>query len=392
MFGKKKNKKEKKVEKIFADSQNENSEELVNPEQNENPQSELSEEEIMMGMTEADQEEDSGYTEFQKNKIEKLSSVRDKISKILKSSNIEIVDENLGDEYVSSDGTVDGVQTQQDYDSLKALFGGKDKGKGKELTLTIDDFDYSHTGQYIEEFDLMHLKGIKRVRIHKKHSKWVKRLSIAASIVAVIAVGIVLALQFTRKQPVVLTSISLNQSTGVYYVNESFDYSGLYIYANYSDGTVRKIKLENSHYADAVGGTNEISGGEIKFKHTSTVNITFTYGGRSITYVAEVKNKVVDGLMVSYDDSIFMLELNDVVKFEEHLMVFNIYRDNDLTEILDLSVCRLLVNGVEYGYNSAKGGFVLDSLTGPIDSIKVKYGSEFELALDKTTNVVEIRK
>ena len=203
MFGKKKNKKEKKVEKIFADSQNENSEELVNPEQNENPQSELSEEEIMMGMTEADQEEDSGYTEFQKNKIEKLSSVRDKISKILKSSNIEIVDENLGDEYVSSDGTVDGVQTQQDYDSLKALFGGKDKGKGKELTLTIDDFDYSHTGQYIEEFDLMHLKGIKRVRIHKKHSKWVKRLSIAASIVAVIAVGIVLALQFTRKQPVV---------------------------------------------------------------------------------------------------------------------------------------------------------------------------------------------
>lgn len=390
MFGKKKkNKKEKKVEKVFADSANEN--ESVNDQSAEGSENELTEEEIMMGMTEKEDDDDLGLSDHQKAKLDKLSSVRDKISKILKASNIEIIDENFGDEYETGDGVVDGVQQQQDYDSLKAMFGAKDKAKGKELTLTLDEYDYTHTGQYIEEFDLMHLKGIKKVRIHKKQSKWVKRIIIAASIIVVVAVGVVLGLQLTKKEPIVLTSISLNQSAGVYFVNDSFDYSGLYIYAKYSDGSVQKIKLNNNNFAGTVGGNNNTENGNIKFLGGSPVNITFSFGGLSTTYVAEVKTKVQDGLQAFYDDSLFLLNSGDVVT-NDYLRVFALYRDNNPADELEINnKITLVVNGVNCTYSSVKKGIVLDNIGSSITSIVVKFG-EYELALDSALSVVQVKK
>ena len=390
MFGKKKkNKKEKKVEKVFADSASEN--ESVNDQSAEGSENELTEEEIMMGMTEKEDDDDLGLSDHQKAKLDKLSSVRDKISKILKASNIEIIDENFGDEYETGDGVVDGVQQQQDYDSLKAMFGAKDKGKGKELTLTLDEYDYTHTGQYIEEFDLMHLKGIKKVRIHKKQSKWVKRIIIAASIIVVVAVGVVLGLQLTKKEPIVLTSISLNQSAGVYFVNDSFDYSGLYIYAKYSDGSVQKIKLNNNNFAGTVGGNNNTENGNIKFLGGSPVNITFSFGGLSTTYVAEVKTKVQDGLQAFYDDSLFLLNSGDVVT-NDYLRLFALYRDNNPADELEINnKITLVVNGVNCTYSSVKKGIVLDNIGSSITSIVVKFG-EYELALDSALSVVQVKK
>ena len=110
-------------------------------------------------------------TESQKEKKEKLDSVKSKISKILKSSNIEIIDENIGDEYDDDEISESEKQKQQDYDSLKAIFGKDDKNKKQELTLTIDDFDYTYIGKYVDEYDLMHRKNIKKIKLPSKYGK-----------------------------------------------------------------------------------------------------------------------------------------------------------------------------------------------------------------------------
>lgn len=388
MFGKKKDKKPKKVEKMFADSENEKLDEAASESENQK-QNELSEEEIMMGITDESQLEEDVYTEQQQKKLEKLSSVKDKISKILKSSNVEIVDENFGDEYESGDGVVDEAQMQQDYDSLKALYGAKGQNKGKELTLTIDDFDYSHTGQYIEEYDLMHLKGIKKIRLQNKHSKLIKRLAIIGSAVAVVAVLIVVALQMLKTQPVVLTSISLNEQTGVYYVNETFDYSGLYIITKYSDGTTKKVKLNTSNFSGTVGGNNNIENGNIKFLGGSPVTITFSYGGYTTEFVAEVKTKVMNGLRATYDDSLFDFENGKVVT-EDFLRVYKLFEGDCPSERMAFSSdLKLIVNGITFNYNSTKHGFELSGLTSEITSISIKYDT-FTLNLSETTGTVSV--
>ena len=97
---------------------------------------------------------------------------------VVRNNAIEIVDENIGDEYESGGATSD-EKSQQDYDSLKALFGDKAKGKKDEVTLTIDDFDYTYTGQYLDEYDLMHMKAIKKIRLQRKYPKGLKKFLIA---------------------------------------------------------------------------------------------------------------------------------------------------------------------------------------------------------------------
>ena len=129
---------------------------------------------------------------------DKYSSVKSKISRILKSSNIEIIDENEGDEY-EFENDKDKEKQQHDYDELKAIFGGNNKDKKQELTLTIDDFDYTYTGEYLDEYDLVHIKNIKKIKLQHKHSKLIKRLAIAASVLIVVGVAITLSIVLTRK-------------------------------------------------------------------------------------------------------------------------------------------------------------------------------------------------
>ena len=87
---------------------------------------------------------DDNLTETQRKKKEKLDSVKSKISKILQSQNIEIVDENFGDEY-EKDTIETSEQSEQDYDELKSLFG-EDKEvlslsdlMRRALTIDLDD-------------------------------------------------------------------------------------------------------------------------------------------------------------------------------------------------------------------------------------------------------------
>ena len=58
-----------------------------------------------------------------------------------------------------------------------------------------------------------------------------------------LAGGGVLAFFLTREQPVYLKSVTLNQTERSYYLNEVFDYTGLYFIAEYSDGRKENIEL-----------------------------------------------------------------------------------------------------------------------------------------------------
>ena len=94
MFGRKKNK-EPKVEKLFDDAEAENQEGSGAENEAAEQKPELSDDDKLILGVDKDENE---MSESQKRQMEQLGSVKDKIAKILKSSNIEIVDENIGDE------------------------------------------------------------------------------------------------------------------------------------------------------------------------------------------------------------------------------------------------------------------------------------------------------
>lgn len=380
----KKNKnKEPKVEKVF-ESKTDDQEKVLN---DENSLAEEGSSNIDDFLGKADETPDDGLTEKQRNKLEKLNNVKSKISKILQSSNIEIVDENFDDEYESgSSDSVDG-QSQQDYDSLKAMFGGKDSGKKDELTLTIDDFDYTYIGQYLEEYDLMHMKNIKRVKIIRKKSPKLRKFLLISSLVLVIAIGAVLAFVFTRKEPVYLKSVTLNQTERSYYLNDRFDYTGLYFIAEYSDGRIEKVKLEASHLnnqmstrIERVGDSNE----EIIFSYPNNANLVFTYQGFNVNYDVKVDKKKELAICALYTKGIFNIEANGYIT-NDVLDMYIEYEDIGV-EITDLSSQFTIWIGsdkCEYTKDGFKtiNGTTMDSV------IKIVYG-EFVVTLQNDINFI----
>lgn len=302
---KKKKKKEPKIEQVFESKSEETPMDI--------PESTGDDIKDFLGIEEYP--EDDNLTETQRNKKQKLDSVKSKISKILQSQNIEIVDENFGDEY-EKDTIETSEKSEQDYDELKSLFGEDKKSKKQELTLTIDDFDYTYIGQYLEEYDLMRMKNIKRVKIIRKKNPKLKKFLIAASVVLFLAGGGVLAFFLTREQPVYLKSVTLNQTERSYYLNEVFDYTGLYFIAEYSDGRKENIELTNTHLnehmttkIDKVGDEKQ----DIKFGTLGTANLYFTYNGFNVEYVVNVVRKEEKGFSLLYSDAIFDLNNGDYI-------------------------------------------------------------------------------
>ncbi len=324
-----KKKKQPKIEKVFDGSSKE--EQLLSAENDEKKEVSAVDEFLEV----YDDSVDDGLTDSQREKKERLDSVKSKIAQILKSQNIEIVDENFGDEYETGSGGSTEERSQQDYDSLKALFGDKDKGKKQELTLTIDDFDYTYVGQYIDEYDLMHMKNIKRIKLQKKYPKWMKKAIIAASVVAVVGVGVFLGIYLTRDIPVYLKGISLSQVENDYYVDEVFDYTGLYIIAEYSDGSTKQVKLDKSHLKGVIGSVDRVgdNGEDVKFLRGTTASLTFDYEGFETTYTVNILKKVEKGIEAIYTDGLFNLKAD---------------------EYISSSVLNLLVDYGAYGKTSTK--------------------------------------
>lgn len=376
-----KKKKEPKVEKVF-DSKNSKSTEAEAKQDASVDENTASNVDDFLGK----ETPEDHLTEKQKAKLEKLNNVKSKISKILQSSNIEIVDENFDDDYdYGSAENVDG-QSQQDYDSLKALYGGKEKNKKAEVTLTIDDFDYTYIGQYLEEYDLMHLKNIKKVRIQKKRSPKLKKFLIIATMVVVVAVGAFLGFYFTREVPVYLKGVTINQNERSYYVNQKFDYTGLYLLAEYSDGTVKRVKLESKYFNnDLTTGKIERTGeenDEIMFANNGTANLVFTYQGFNVEYTVNVIRKVETGIHAIYTSGIFELGVNGYIT-NELLNVFIEYGEYG-EELVDFSQSiSVTVDGVRCVYTN-DGYKVIDGTNA--DSVIVIRSGNFEITLDKTKN------
>ena len=305
MFGKKK--KEPKVEQIFASSEDEKSTAATGENVSENDL-ELAAGENPENKSKNDNAKDK-ISSKQVEKQEKLDKVKDKISKILQSSNVEIVDENFDDDY-ETDSTDDETKKQQDYDELKALFGDN-KNRKKELTLTIDEFDYTYVGQYVDEYDLQHSKSIKKIKLHKKHSKAFKRIAIAASVFIVLGLGGFLTYFFTRVPPVYLMDVTLSQTEDTYYVSQTLDYTGLYFDLKYSNGKHERVKVDSSYLVRATGYFNEESG---RMTASGRADILFAYKEFKLTYTVYIKQKVIaekDPISVDFGKKLFNMTEND---------------------------------------------------------------------------------
>ena len=304
-----KKKKQPKIEKVFDGS---SAEEQVSAAENEEKK-EISAIDEFLGVDPNDTGD--GLTDAQREKQERLNSVKGKIAQILKSQNIEIVDENFGDEYEHGSGEVSAEKAQADYDSLNELFGASNKNKKQELTLTIDDFDYTYTGQYVDEYDLMHLKNIKRIKLQKKYPKWMKKAIIATSAVAVVGIGVFLGFYLTRDIPVYLKGVSLSQVGHDYYVDEVFDYTGLYLIAEYSDGSKQEIKLDKTHLKGVIGRVEHVGtdGKDIQFLSGNAAVITFNYQGFDVEYTVNILKKVETGLQAIYTNGLFNLRTNQYI-------------------------------------------------------------------------------
>ena len=373
-----KKKKEPKVEKVFESKKETEATEEVK--QSDEIKSDV--DDILGKETPEDH-----LTERQKNKLEKLNNVKHKISKILQSQNIEIVDENFDDDYdYSSADNVDG-QSQQDYDSLKAMFGGKDKNKKQEVTLTIDDFDYMYVGQYLEEYDLMHMKNIKKVRIQKKRSPKLRKFLIISAMVVVAAIGGVLGFFLTRKVPVYLKAVTLNQSERQYNVDDAFDDTGLYFIAEYSDGTIKRVKLDLSYFnSDLSTGrfdrkTDENTD-EIIFVNNGTANLVFSYEGFNVDYKVVIERSVEKGLSAVFAKGIYEIPEGGYIT-NKVLQIFMEY-DQGLRKVEFSNSVQVYVGEERCSYNEANKGFRVARGTTELSIIKIKVGN-FETTLDINT-------
>lgn len=345
---KNKKKKEPKVEQVFESKE----EKLDAEEQTKNDL------EDFLGVEETP---DDNLTESQRAKKEKLDSVKSKISKILQSSNIEIIDENFDDEYEKDAGGIDG-KSEQDYDELKSLFGEGDKKKKQEVTLTIDDFDYAYIGQYLEEYDLSRMKNIKRVKLIRKKSPKLRKALISFSLVLVLALGGVLGYFLLRETPVYLKSVTLNQSERTYYLNDIFDYTGLYFIAEYSDGRKENIDLTYQYFNDNKTTKVEKSGEDktdLKFTLLGTANLFFTYNGFDTEYIVNVVKKESCGFSVLYTKDVFNKNQGDFIT-ADMLQIIVDYKSygkefvglsDDYVLLVDGVVCTLTTDGYKVNAN-----------------------------------------
>ena len=395
----KKGKKEPKVEKVFK-GKKDKSAEVVSEEVISEEVKKTSDVDDFLGVEAPQEDPNDKLSENQKNKLEKINAVKSKISKILQSSNIEIVDENFGDEYESSDAP--GVISQEDLDSLKSMYGAE-KNKKAEVTLTIDDFDYMYVGQYLEEYDLMHMKNIKRVKIQRKKNPKLRKFLTISAMVVVLALGGFLAFFFTRKIPVYLKSVTLNQTAREYYVNDEFQERGLYFIAEYSDGSIQKIGLEKSHFnSDLSTGRFERVGDEEKeiiFISNGTANLVFSYGGFNVSYEVTVKKKHELGFRAIYSSGVFDILAGGLIT-QNLLMIAVNYEDLgfDIDWYSTSSKMSLYVDVDGSGeFEECKkltDGYLVESGTNQNSAIEIRYsptsGSTYKIVLDKAQNDIYV--
>ena len=366
----------------------------------ENSQEEVVEEDLPSKQETPEKEEVdlSSLSPKEREKLEKINSLKSKLSHILQSKDIEIIDENEGDEWEYEAGpTGDIKKQQQDYDSLKSRFSRSSKDKKTELTLEIDDFDYTYVGKYVDEYDVIHMRTIKKIKLPNKYAKVIKKVTIAVACVAILIVGIVVAYNLTKVDPEHLTGAYLSQTSQSYYINETFDFTGLYIYAQYSTGRIEKVPLTIEHFDKYLGGAVERYGDTLKFANGTGTTLTFHYAGlvNGITFETdlelfiEIVTKNEDGLGVIYSDGIFNLEKDEYIT-SKHLVSLIEY-DNYSSMVIDIQGLTINVDGTDLAYEKAVKGFRVTKNMTSSSKIVISYKVKKQIVsieLDRTKNVM----
>ena len=336
----------------------------------------------------------------QNEKNEKLEGIKDKISQILRVQGIEIVDENEGDEF---DEAQSDQKSQQDYDELKSIFGDDGKNKNKQLTLTVDDFDYTYVGQYVDEFDLLHVRSIKHIKMPKKFPKPLKRAIIAASILLVVGIGVFFAYWFTRDIPVYITSVKLSQDSGYYFTGQNFSYNELYLVVDYSNGNREYVELEPEHYASGRGNASIIdtNPNSIVFNQIGDVTLSFNYSGFVVDYRVSVNSFEDTGINAIVVPTIFenppthfnndnmcvMLVRSGLIGNSEYVEVQNKFNLLSSSSIIGIDI----INGtvVSHCTFESGNGYRINATLNYSSKIEIKYHNEnddFSIILGRDTN------
>ena len=268
------------------------------------------------------------------------------------------------------------------------MFGGKEKAKKQELTLTIDDFDYTYVGKYVEDLDLIHKKNIKKIKLPSKAMKIVRKVAIIVILVSALIVGGVFALKFTREPAYFLDKVVLSQEKQSYFVDENFDFTGLYLNLTYSNGKksyMNSIPLTISHFSQANSrGNFNVGKSTITFTGGTEVILSFAYGGKICSMSIEIERKEIKGITAKFTNGLFNLQSGDKLT-NKNLFVLVDY-DNYNSEILTFDSLTFKVDGVTQNYNKNSGTIDLNKNITHDSTIEITYsGHTASLRYDETS-------
>ena len=213
------------------------------------------------------------------------------------------------------------------------------------------------------------------------------------STILITGCGGFLGYYFTKQKPVVLTGVSLSQETATskYYTGEDFSFDGLFINVSYSDGSIKKVKLEPKYLNVIEGGSVEVLNDNIQFLGGSVL-MTFNYEGHNLSYSVEVKNKELQGIDVRYSDNIFNLEQGDYIighqnGVDDLIVLFN-YGEYGFSKSGSYNFVSIKVNGMNCLYEAGKGWKLPVSTIGTGVKITIEYNNDaldhhFEVEIEK---------
>ena len=217
-----------------------------------------------------------------------------------------------------------------------------------------------------------------------------KKAIIAASVVAVVGVGVFLGFYLTRDIPVYLKGVSLSQVEHDYYVDEVFDYTGLYLIAEYSDGSKQQIKLDKTHLKGVIGRVEHVGadGQDIQFLSGNAAVMTFNYQGFDVEYTVNILKKTETGLQAIYTNGLFDLTTNNYISSS----VLNLLADYGAFGKAELKLSNpsveIYVDGSTDKLRYVSGqGFLLETDLTRSSTIKVVYkynGGASSIELDIT--------
>ena len=160
--------------------------------------------------------------------------------------------------------------------------------------------------------------------------------------IGILVGGIIFAVNFTAEPAYYLSSISLSQYEQSYFVNENFDYTGIYIYATYSNGKnsyTETISLKNDYYRASLsrGAFTADSRSNITFNQGTEAYLGFSYGGLTCTIKINIKTKIEESLTVKYTNGLFELSSGDTISNRNLFALIDYSNYNsELLELLSL--------------------------------------------------------